>query len=128
MQTKEQMKLYFVELGGSLAIYAAILVPALTYGPAIPSEPWRSLALVSPMIGFCLMLWAIARQVARSDEYQRKLQIENFALAAALAAGLSFTYGFLENAGYPRLSMFTVCGVMGVGMAVISRVRGTCRR
>ena len=35
------------------------------------------------------------------------------AIAAAVTAGWTFTYGFLENAGYPRLSMFIVWPVMG---------------
>jgi len=126
MQTKKQMKLYSRELVASMAIYAAILIPVLSYGPSIPTEPWRSLVMVSPMIGFCLMLWAIARQVVRSDEFLRKVQIENFALAAAITAGLSFTYGFLENIGYPRLSMFVVWGVMGITWTAVSMYRGYC--
>lgn len=128
MQPKKHMKRYVVELSGSMLIYSVLLVSASFFGRAIQPEPWHSLALASPMIGFCLMLWAIARQIIRSDEYQRKLQVENFALAAALVVGLSFTYGFLENAGYPRLSMFTVCEAMVVSLVIISIVRGTCWR
>jgi hypothetical protein len=126
MRTKDQKKLYFRELGGSMLIYAAILVPAIIYGPTLTSEPWRILVLVSPMIGVFLMIWAIARQVIRSDEFMRKNQVENFALAAAVTAGLSFTYGFLENAGYPRLSMFLVWGVMGMAWVLVSILRGNC--
>jgi hypothetical protein len=128
MRTKEQMKLYYRELGGSIVIYVAILVPSVMFGPGIHSEPWRSLVMISPMIGFCLMIWAIARQVGRADEFIRKMQMENFALASALTTGLSFTYGFLESAGYPRQSMFLVCGVMGIALFVLSTVRKTCHR
>ncbi|HXA47135.1 MAG TPA: hypothetical protein VNW52_05865 [Burkholderiaceae bacterium] len=124
MRTNEQKKIYFRELGGSMVIYAAILASTLSYGPAITSEPWRTLVMISPMIGFCLMLWAIARQVSRSDEFMRKNQVENFAIAAAVTAGLSVTYGFLENAGYPRLSMFLVSGVMGMAWPLVAILRG----
>jgi hypothetical protein len=78
------------------------------------------------MIGVLLMLWAITRQVLRSDEFMRKNQVENFALAAAVTAGLSFTYGFLENAGFPRLSMFLVWGVMGMTWVLVTILRGNC--
>jgi hypothetical protein len=60
------------------------------------------------------MIWAVARQVRRMDEYQRSVMLETIAVAFAITGGVTFTYGFLENAGYPRLSMFTVWGVMGV--------------
>ena len=42
------------------------------------------------------------------DEYQRATYLETFAIGAAVTAGVTFTFGFLENAGFPRLSMFTV--------------------
>ena len=58
------------------------------------------------------------RHFGRIDEYQRMRMLENVALASAVTAGLTFTYGFLETAGYPKLSMFTVwivlCGSVGL--------------
>jgi hypothetical protein len=78
----------------------------------------RSLVLVSPMIGFMLMLWTIARHFSRIDEYMRLRLLENIAIGAGITAGLTFTYGFLETAGLPHVSMFTVwmvlCGSVGI--------------
>ncbi len=52
----------------------------------------------------------------------RKFTLENIALAAALTAGVTFTYGFMETAGFPKLSMFVVwcvlCGAFGVASLV----------
>ncbi|MET0983161.1 MAG: hypothetical protein ABWY02_13750 [Telluria sp.] len=74
--------------------------------------------LTTPMIGFGAAIRAIARHLWREDEYMRQRLMENIALAAAITAGLTFTYGFLELAGFPRLSMFTVwcvlCGTFGL--------------
>jgi hypothetical protein len=114
---------YLRELFGSIAIYIALLVPSITYGPAMETGPLKTAVLTSPMIGFALMIWAIARQVGRMDEYQRIVMLETFALAAALTAAVTFTYGFMENAGYPRLSMFYVWGVMGFSWLVIGLLR-----
>ena len=43
----------------------------------------------------------------------RLRSLEGLAVAAAVTAGLTLTYGFLESAGFPKLSMFWVWGVMG---------------
>jgi hypothetical protein len=120
---------YLRELFGSIAVYAALLIPSIMYGPAMEAGPFKTAVLTSPMIGFVLMIWAIARQFGRMDEYQRILMLETFALAAALTAAVTFTYGFMENAGYPRLSMFYVWGVMGFSWLVIGLLRcwKTCR-
>jgi hypothetical protein len=85
----------------------------------------RTVVLASPMAGFGLMLVAIARHLRRIDEYLRQRLLETFALAAAITAGVTFTYGFLETAGFPRLSMFIVWPVMGAAWVVVDFVR--CR-
>jgi hypothetical protein len=38
-------------------------------------------------------------------------------------AALAFTYGVLETAGYPRLSMLTVWAVLGSSWALVCLVR-----
>ena len=114
---------YLRELGGSIAIYALLLVATIRYGRPMEDGPLRTIVLLSPMLGFCLMLWAIARHLARVDEYLRQYLLETFALAAALTAGLTFGYGFLESAGYPRLSMFTVWVVLAAATALVCAVR-----
>ena len=122
MHEKRVTRAYLRELFSALALYTLLLAAAIHYGRPMPEGALRTLVLVSPMIGFGAAIWAIARHLARIDEYQRRRILENVALAAALTAGLTFTYGFLETAGFPRLSMFTVwcvlCGAAGlVGLA-----------
>jgi hypothetical protein len=114
---------YRRELFGSIAIYVALLIPSIMVGAAMDAGVVKTGVLLSPMIGFFLMTWAVARQVGRMDEYQRGRMLETLAIAAAITAGLSFTYGFLENAGYPRLSMFMVWGVMGCSWLVAGLFR-----
>jgi len=117
---------YLRELLGSLGIYALLLVAAIRFGRPMEEGVLRTIFLLSPMIGFCLGLWAISRHMNRLDEYLRRMLLESVALGAALTAGLTFTYGFLETAGYPKLSMFTVwmvlCGATGV-VTVIRSLR-----
>ena len=105
-------KAYLRELGGSILLYSVLLMASIRFGRPMEDGVLRLLVLLAPMIGFCLMLWAIARHLNRVDEYLRRFLLESFALAAALTAGLTFSYGFLETAGYPRLSMFSVWMVL----------------
>lgn len=118
MHEKRVGKVYTREMMGSLALYAVLLVAAIRWGRPMDEGLARTLVLLSPMIGFCAALWAIARHFSRIDEYLRMRLLENVALAAGITAGLTFTYGFLETAGFPKLSMFTVwcvlCGATGV--------------
>jgi hypothetical protein len=121
-------RMYLIELGGSLAVYMALLFAALHFGRPMADSTARALVLVSPMIGFVLMLWAIVRHFGRIDEYMRMRLLENISIAAGITAGVTFTYGFLETAGLPHLSMFTVwvvlCGSVGLvqcGRKVLGR-------
>lgn len=127
MHEKRVNKAYHRELFGALSLYTVLLLASLHYGRPMPDGMLRTVVLLSPMIGFGAGIWAIARHLGRVDEYLRRQMLENIALAAAITAGLSFTYGFLEGAGFPRLSMFTVwcvlCGATGV-VGVLRRLIG----
>ncbi|HZX28113.1 MAG TPA: hypothetical protein VFF16_13655 [Telluria sp.] len=113
MKERDAAKLYMKELFAGLGLYMLLLVAALRLAERMPDGVLRTALLLSPMLGFALALWAIVRQFARMDEYIRRFQLENMAIAAAVTAGWTFTYGFLESAGFPRLSMFSVWPVMG---------------
>jgi hypothetical protein len=129
MHQKRITAVYYREMAVAFAVYAVLLVGSIKLGrPMEPGVP-RTIALLSPMLGFGLMIWAIARHFGRIDEYLRRMLLEALALAAAITAGLTFSYGFLETAGYPRLSMFTVWGVMAGAWGLIAAIQGrrSCR-
>ena len=48
--------------------------------------------------------------------------------SAAITAGLRFTCGFLENAGYPRLSMFTTWPLMAISWELANGQRASLAR
>jgi hypothetical protein len=123
MHEKRMNRIYLRELGGALLVYVAILVSAIKFGRPMDEGILRTLVLASPMIGFCLGVWAVARHVRRVDEFIRQSTLETLAIAAAVTAGLTFTYGFLETAGYPKLSMFTVWPVMGGVWGALTCIR-----
>lgn len=119
MTQTRQKWLYFKEMAGAMALYAIVLVLALTFGRRIPPGPLQTVVYISPMVPFLLAIWAVVRQIRRSDEFMRKTVVEQVAISAAVTAGWTFTYGFLENAGFPKLSMFTVWPAMGAVWAIL---------
>lgn len=121
-------KLYLRELMSALGLYIVLLVAAITFGRPMTPGVLRTAFLLSPMIGFGAAIWAIVRQVQREDEFRRMRLLENIALGAAITAALTFSYGFLETAGFPKLSMFTVWCVLCGSVVVVQLIRKVCDR
>ena len=128
MHEKRVARTYRLELWTAIAVYVVLLVASIRYGRPMDDGPLRTIVLLAPMIGFGLMIRAIARHVARIDEYQRLRLLESVALAFAITGAVTFSYGFLETAGFPKLSMFSVWIVMGASWALVNLVRGVRTR
>ena len=128
MHEKRVARAYRVELWTAIAVYIVLLTASIRYGRPLDDGPLRTAVLLAPMIGFGLMIRAIARHVARIDEYQRLRMLESVALAFAITGAATFSYGFLETAGFPKLSMFSVWIVMGASWALVGLVRGVAAR
>lgn len=112
-QTTVTNRRYQKELGFALLLYMALLVGALLLSVDMQAGVLRTALLLSPMLAFALAVRAIVRLVRDTDEFLRKSMLEQLAIAAAGTAGITFTYGFLEMAGFPKLSMFMVWPLMG---------------
>jgi O-antigen/teichoic acid export membrane protein len=108
MKEKERSKVYLVELFAALVLYMGMLFGSLTLAKQMDAGPLRTVLVASPMLGFGAMIWAIARAYRRMDEFERRLMLENVAIGTLVTVGWTFTYGFLESAGYPKLSMFVI--------------------
>jgi len=128
MKEREANRKYRLELFSAMLAYLVVLVGSIMI--AKPMEPGtaRTLLLISPTIPMVLAVWAIARHFRRMDEFMRLRSLEGLSIAAAITAGLSLTYGFLESAGFPKLSMFWVWGVMGAAWALHTILRCTFSR
>ena len=128
MHEKRVARAYRAELWAAIAVYAVLLAGSARYGRPLDDGLLRTVILLAPIIGFGLMIRAIARHVARIDEYQRLRHLESVALACAITGAVTFSYGFLETAGFPKLSMFNVWIVMGASWGLVNLVRGLLAR
>ncbi|HUQ08778.1 MAG TPA: hypothetical protein VM146_00585 [Steroidobacteraceae bacterium] len=114
MLEREAKRRYLTEMAIVMALYIGTLTIAIRVGRGMDEGLLKTLLTLLPAIPVFLTVWVIARQFARADEFVRLRSLESIAIAAGVTAGLTFTYGFLENVGFPRLSMFWVWGVMGL--------------
>jgi hypothetical protein len=128
MLERDVRRRYQLEMGAALVGYMVVLCAALTYGRPMPPGALRTALLIAPVIPTGFFIWVIARQFRRMDEFVRQRSLEGLAVAAAVTAGLSLTYGFLEGAGFPRLSMFWVWPVMGFVWGATEGLRCLIRR
>jgi len=94
----------------SLAITAyviAVAVSSLTQA-LLPEGILRTLCALIPIVPMIVVAITVIRQIRQLDELARTIHLEALALAFVGTALITFSYGFLETAGFPRLSMFFV--------------------
>lgn len=123
MYEKKIFGIYNRELWMGMAVYVVLLVASITLGRGMQAGLLRTLFLISPVIGVILICRAVIRHVRRVDEFIRMEMLESIAIAAVLTAGITFTYGFLETLGLPKLSMFCVLPLLGGLLAILACAR-----
>jgi hypothetical protein len=128
MLEKDANRRYRLEMGASLAIYIAVLHTSISYARPMPPGTLRTVLLLVPVIPALLGVWAVARHFRRMDEFVRLRSLESLGFAGAVTAVLAVTYGFLETAGFPKLSMFWVWMVIGLTWGFATLLRSLGRR
>lgn len=104
---------YMIELGAAFAAYvAALFVSNGLLTVPETGQALRPFISLLPMLPAAAICWAVIRQVRRADEMQRIIHFEALAIAFAATALSTFSYGFLEGVGFPKLSMFSVWPLM----------------
>jgi hypothetical protein len=105
---------YYLEVYAAIAIYILLAVICLPLVHSVGSPTAQLLLALAPGIGVLGMAIAIARWILSADEYQRQRLLEAVAVGGAITAVWTMIYGFLEQVGFPRLSMFWVWPVMAL--------------
>lgn len=105
---------YTKEMTGAMLAYVVVLLFSIGLLNRLPGLPTFARAVIAllPVMPGLLVCWVIVRSLGRMDELQRRIQLESFAVAFAGTALVTFSYGFLEGVGFPRLSLFVVWPVM----------------
>jgi hypothetical protein len=120
---KVDAKKYGSELGISLLIYMIVLFSSITIAKSMENSWLRTLIVLAPILPALGAFWAIIRHFRRMDEYMRVWLLEVIALAGGITAFFSFSYGFLEGMGYPKLSGFIIYVIFMASWGLITLVR-----
>ena len=106
-------------LAYAVAVWISVSVPT-TVDPV-----FRIPLVLVPLIPAAFALRAYLRFLSRMDELGQRIQLEALAIGFGAAGMLTFAYGFLEHAGFPRLSYIWVFPLMialwGIGGALATR-------
>jgi hypothetical protein len=113
---------YKIQVTITMAAYVAIIL-AVTWilNHVVLTGMLRYAITLAPLLPIAFLVPAVARYFRESDELERRIVTEAFAIGAAVTAILSVTYGFLENTGLPHLSAWWTWTVV-MGASVIARL------
>jgi hypothetical protein len=112
---------YQLEVLVSAAVYTATIFVSAGAIDRLVGVPKIAVALL-PMLGVAGMILAFIRYVRRVDEFQRQMFVVAGAIAGLGTAVITMAFGFLENAGVPRISMVWVWPITCVIFAVCAPI------
>lgn len=126
MSQKQVMRRYLRELLIAMSIYIVILIVSISIleRTELPKF-WQVVITLLPAIPVAFVILVIMRLLIGSDELQQRIQLSATAFSAALTGFITFSYGFLENVGFPKFSTFLVFPMLiliwGISLGYFSR-------
>jgi hypothetical protein len=110
----------------TMVFYAALLAGSLWVLDTWPLPTLARTAIsVLPVVPATYAFFVIFQSIRVLDEFQQRIQLEATAFSLAGTGFLTFTYGFLENAGMPPLGVIWVLPISvmlwGVGRWIAGR-------
>lgn len=94
----------------ALITYFIILVVSIS----ILKQDWIQIRVfvilisLAPSLPVMFVIFAMMRALRDSDELQQRVQLMATSFSAALTGLITFSYGFLENIGFPKFPTFLV--------------------
>lgn len=85
----------------------------------------RIIVALAPVVPIIFMILSFLKYLNSIDELQQRIQLQAIGFAAGTTGLLTFSYGFLENIGFPPISLLWAFPMMvllwGLGLAFVSR-------
>lgn len=123
---KQAMRRYFQEFFFAVFMYAVILIGSVTLlknydFPRI----WQIVISMSPALPIAFVIIALMRLLVDIDELQQRLNLYAITFSAVLTGLLTFSYGLLENIGFPKMPTFAVFPMLfvlwGIGLGYFTK-------
>lgn len=122
---REVQKRYFKEFGISMGLYVVLLITSIMVltNFKLPKTAQIVIALI-PVIPTIFVVIAVMRALRDSDELQQKIQLQAVTFSAIVTGLITFSYGFLENVGFPHFpTLFVlplVIALWGIGAGIFT--------
>ncbi len=122
--TKRYMREFIYSMIAYLITLSLSLI-GLGFFADYPLNIARIIVALAPVVPIIFMILSFLKYLNSIDELQQRIQLLAIGFAAGVTSLLTFSYGFLENVGFPPISLLWVFPVMillwGLGLAFISR-------
>ncbi|NJN79697.1 MAG: hypothetical protein HC797_04040 [Anaerolineales bacterium] len=113
MNQGQVMKRYYKEFFLSITAYVVILIGSISILKRFEfSQTLQTVIAVTPVIPIVFVIIAIMRVLRDSDELQQKVQYNAIMFSAVFTGLITFSYGLLENVGFPPFPTILVLPMM----------------
>lgn len=102
------LKQYIKEFSISMFLYIIAVFFSIMYLEKHSDSSVNTIAAMLPVIPAILMVIVLIRALGKMDELQLIIQMKSFAISFLIVGLATFTYGFLENLGYPKVSLIWI--------------------
>ncbi|MBB3169236.1 hypothetical protein [Simiduia aestuariiviva] len=116
---------YKREFGMAMMAYVVTIFASTYYLKINPESPVAALVAILPVIPAIFAAVTILREFNRLDELQLRIQLNSLGISFLVTAIGTFSYGFLENIGYPHLPLIWILpfmvGLWGLATPFVAR-------
>jgi len=121
MNPKQAMQRYLKEFFFAMFLYALFLIVSITLLKNYEfSRVWQIVISITPVLPIIFVMIALMRLLKDSDELQQRVNLLATTFSAVLTGLLTFSYGLLENIGFPKMPTFAVFPMLfvlwGIGL------------
>ena len=113
MNQKQVLKRYYREFFIAMGSYIiAVIVSTMALDTFEFAKSVQIVVVIVPVIPTFFVMVAILRALRDSDELIQRIQLQAVVFSALTTGLITFTYGFLENIGFPHFPTIWVLPIM----------------
>ena len=115
LSPKQVMWRYLQQFLFAVSMYIVILSASVNLLRNFEFErTWQIVIAILPALPIIFILIVLMRLLSNSDELQQRINLLAITFSAVLTGLITFSYGFLENIGAPKLPTFAVLPMLSV--------------
>ena len=113
MNQRQVVKRYYKEFALSMSSYVIVLIASTWALNNIElAKAIQVVVVLVPVVPILFVIAAILRALRDSDELIRRIQLQAVVFSAITTGLVTFTYGFLENIGFPHFPTSWILPIM----------------